>query len=360
MSQSTVVFRTQAGPEVGLGHLRRCLSLAAALQQLDVRCVFAVPEEPQALRCVSEVGCEVEALEHVTPGGASDLQGTLRVVNRHGSTTVIVDSYQIGADYLHALRQAALVVVALDDLAAMAFPGQLVINGGVHATDLSYRSASGDTTFLLGPHYALLAPAYWNGLPPRPHGVTVRHVLVTVGGADPHELMPKLLRMAESLPGDFVVSAVVGPFFHHRQLVADVARQAQRTIRLVETPASLAGVLESVDLTVTAGGQTLYELACVGCPSVAIQTADNQAAQLEAFERLGVVRVAGRAADPSMFEAVIRNVTALIHDPEGRARMSAAGRRLIDGRGAQRVAQAIAAGIRMRPATAPLLMNRPV
>ncbi|MBI3011132.1 MAG: UDP-2,4-diacetamido-2,4,6-trideoxy-beta-L-altropyranose hydrolase [Candidatus Omnitrophica bacterium] len=348
---AVVLFRTDAAPAVGLGHLRRCLSLAAALQRQDVRSVFVVPEDRQVRRCVREAGCSIEIVERVTAGDAVDLQHVLRAASRSEAAAVIVDSYQIGADYLEALRQAGLYVAVIDDLAAMAFPCHVVVNGGPHACRLPYRSSSGETTFLLGPSYALLGPAFWN-VGPRPVRQTVQHVLLTLGGADPHHLMPRLLGLLDDLPGEFGVTAVIGPFFQNRLEVQHVAKRCQRTVRLVDAPASLRDLMLEADLAVSAGGQTLFELARVGCPAVAVRTASNQVAQLRAFVESGAMRLAGDAGDAHVMAAVRDSVASLVGDQGERGRMSLAGRRLVDGRGAQRTADAIAAGIRTRLAAA--------
>ena len=99
-------------------------------------------------------------------------------------------------------------------------------------------------------------------------------------------------------------------------------------------------MLES-DLAISAGGQTLYELACAGCPTIAVWMAPNQDGQLQVFEESGFIRIAGHGEDDSVIDAIVDAVFSLLQDRQARRSMSAAGQRLIDGQGAIRVARTI-------------------
>ena len=133
------------------------------------------------------------------------------------------------------------------------------------------------------------------------------------------------------------------PFFENFAEVKAAARRAERAVTLVSAPDSVRDLMMEADLAISAGGQTLYELACAGCPTVAIRMAANQDAQLGIFEEAGFLRISGSADHGSIVEAIGTTVRTLLADPQARAAMSVAGQRLIDGYGALRVAQRILA-----------------
>lgn len=337
---TSILFRVDAGPHIGLGHLQRCVSLGTALDRLGVACIFLTNRDPTADNRVRSFGFEANRLDGVEPGGAGDLKYTLDMAVRHPCDAVVVDSYRVDADYLGRLRAARLFVVVIDDLARYPFPCQLVVNSGAHAHRLRYRSSSGDTRFLLGPQYALLRPEFWD-MPPRTVRNTVQNVLVTMGGADPYNLVPELLGLLDDLPGDFSVTPIVGPFFENRAEVEEVAKRCQRSVRLVHSPDSVRELMLEADLAISAGGQTLYELAATGTPTVAMQVADNQSDNLQALTAEGVVQMAGSVGESGLTDRVGEVVRVLMESGDARAEMSAAGRRLVDGRGAVRIADVI-------------------
>ncbi len=99
-------------------------------------------------------------------------------------------------------------------------------------------------------------------------------------------------------------------------------------------PPDLADVLAVCTVYVGAAGTTALQAACVGTPAVITPAVPNQQAQAEALARAGCALVADTAL---MAGACLT----LLDDSDARATMAARGRALVDGRGAERVAEAI-------------------
>lgn len=334
------LFRVDAGPQVGVGHLQRCLSLATALCHFDVDCLFLTNKEPAVLDRVKHFGFDGYVLEAARSWGVDDLTQTIATGVAHKCNAIVVDSDCEGTEYLSQFRNAGFFVCAIEDTAPHPFPCQLVVNGDAHARQLLYHSSSGDTSFLLGPEYSILRREFWKVLPRVVRDVA-ENILVTLGGSDRYNLMPRVLRMLDDLRGDFTVTAIIGPFFGNLAEVKSVAEHAKHPVTFVQSPDSVRTLMLEADVAVSAGGQTLYELACVGCPTVAIRLASNQDGQLEAFAKAGFVRAVGRAEDEHVVTAMGHAVLSLLGDSKARAVMASAGQRLVDGEGAMRVAKTI-------------------
>ncbi|MCL5958546.1 MAG: UDP-2,4-diacetamido-2,4,6-trideoxy-beta-L-altropyranose hydrolase [Chloroflexi bacterium] len=338
--RKTVLFRLEANPQIGIGHLQRCLSLAVALHRLGTSCVFLANADPIVQKRVADSGFKAERMNGSEPGTDEDLGLVLTMANRHQGEVIVVDSYRVGADYLQGLREAGLIVVAVDDLAVHPFPCQIVVNGSAGAQDLPYVSSSPDTRFLLGSEHILLRPEFWD-VPPRMTREVVKNILVILGGADSHNLMPRLLAMLDDLAPWFGVTAVIGPFFANRDEVEMVAKRCRKPVRRVEAPDSVRDLMLEADLAISAGGQTLYELAASGTPTVAVQVADNQSSNLRGLAAEGVLQFAGSVEDAGLVGRVGAAIGELIGNSSARARMSRTGQRLVDGRGAIRLAETI-------------------
>jgi UDP-2,4-diacetamido-2,4,6-trideoxy-beta-L-altropyranose hydrolase len=341
-AERKVLFRVDAGPHIGLGHLQRCLSLGSAFCHFEAGCLFLTNEERTILDRVKRFGFDGYALGAVGSWTDDDLSQTLAIAASHRCMAIVVDSDYEGADYLGKLRDAGFFVCAIEDIAPHPFPCQLVVNGDAHARQLPYHSSSGDTLFLLGPEYSILRREFWER-PSRMVRDVVQNILVTLGGADPHNLMPRILGLLDELLGTFTITAIIGPFFDNLVEVQTIAACTKHLVKLVFSPESVRDLMLEADLAVSAGGQTLYELACVGCPTIAVRMASNQDGQLQVFAVSGFVRVAGRADDSGIVTAIGDTLLSLLSDSKARAAMSGAGQRLIDGQGALRVAQAILA-----------------
>jgi spore coat polysaccharide biosynthesis predicted glycosyltransferase SpsG len=337
-----VLCRVDAGGDRGLGHLQRCLALAQALQPHGLGTVVLAPPLDEVRRRIGAAGCAFEPLDALgrEAGTARDWRRALDVARARGCELAVCDSYDIDDRYLAALRGGGLFVVAIDDLARHPFSAHIVVNGAAGVDERSYRSATGDTRFLLGARYALLGPAFWSPAA-RCVAAEVTRVLVAVGGGDPYRLLPRLLDVLDAISSPFAITAVRGPFDASRPDTG--ARRYRHHIDVLEAPATLHDIMSTADVALSAGGQTLYELAATGIPTVAVQAFDNQRMNLQHLMAAGAVRCAGSITDPDLDTRLSSELQAVIADPHERARMSAAARSAVDGRGAIRAADAIVA-----------------
>ncbi len=333
----TILFRVNAGPQIGLGHLARCLSLAAALKREGVESRFLMNDSPATPAYVAQFGCRAEMVGPAVSWSSADADATVAAATRHAAQAVLVDGRDVTAAYLDRLREAGCVVIVRDDMARFPFSCHLVLNGNADAQRLPYVSTNGHTRFLLGPEYVVLREEFWS-VPTRAITQPVRQILLMLGGADPQRLMPGLLRLLNGLPGEFAVTAVVGPYFEDRDAVRQAAAASQRRVRVLESPTNLRDLMVEADLALSGGGQTLYELACVGCPTVALQVGVDQAGQLQALADAGCVRSVGHAEQGDALARVREATASLLEDAPARAAMATAGQGLVDGQGAARVA----------------------
>jgi spore coat polysaccharide biosynthesis predicted glycosyltransferase SpsG len=157
--------------------------------------------------------------------------------------------------------------------------------------------------------------------------------------------MPRLLDLLQGLPGDFDVTVIVGPFFQNRAQINSAVDNSRRRVRLVEFGHSIRDVMLESDIAISAGGQTLYELAATGTPTVAIQVADNQNNNLQGLADRGVLRLGGRVGDSDVTKVIRRELLEMIQSVRVRKELSAAGQRIVDGQGAPRVAEEIAESV---------------
>ena len=84
----------------------------------------------------------------------------------------------------------------------------------------------------------------------------------------------------------------------------------------------------------------LWERLCLGVPSLVISVAPNQRPQIDSMTAAGAIRFVGDYADVTP-ETIVKAVMALAGDEPARLAMTRIGRRLVDGRGAMRLAARI-------------------
>jgi UDP-N-acetylglucosamine:LPS N-acetylglucosamine transferase len=111
-------------------------------------------------------------------------------------------------------------------------------------------------------------------------------------------------------------------------------------VAVTVAPPDVAAVLAGADAAVTAGGSTVFQLAALGTPALAVAQYGHQRANIDRAV------AAGAAVDLGQREALSADrlaaaIAGLDADPGRRRAMSEAGRRLVDGEGARRVADLI-------------------
>ena len=333
----TFLFRAEAGAGMGLGHLKRSLSLASALKRLGAESRFALNLIEEDLSRVDSRGFPLTEVL-AAPWSDEDRAFTGDLAKRAGSTAIVVDSRRAPANYLRWLVEAGHFVICRDDLGQRGFPCQVVLNGNADAERLPYDRSNKETRFLLGPRFIVLPPEFWDA-PRRTASETVRNLLIVLGGTDPHNLMPALIQLCDDLPMDLSVTAVIGPFFRNREEVLRTAGAARKPVTCVESPGSLFNLMSRADLAISGGGQALYELACVGCPAIALEVAPDQRGQMQVLQEDGLIRAAGKAGDPGLLANVREELQRLTEDPRDRSEMVRKGQERVDGKGASRVAQ---------------------
>ena len=316
-----------------MGHLRRCLSLAAALMHAGARVVFIVNRAGH-LAELFPPGLDVV---EVDDDEINSLVATRQALQASSAAALVTDSYAVSAEPLMDMGVPTATIV--DGVPAQPLPVALVTDSAIDAASYAWPSSDG-TQLLLGPAYVLLRPMFAEARPRRIAG-DVRKVLVTTGGADHARCCGRFIAAARDAYPAATIDVIVGPYFTS-EAAAAVHRLSATDRRIVvhRRAVDMVGLLRDADVAVTGGGQTLYELAATGTPTVAISLAANQHANLRGFAARGALVWAGDAGDVDL-EARIAAALRQLAPADVRSAMSAAGQTLVDGRGASRIATAV-------------------
>jgi spore coat polysaccharide biosynthesis predicted glycosyltransferase SpsG len=294
MALANVSVLAASGPGVGLGHLSRAGAVAAALRAQGHRVATCTP----AAGAVEHDGIAWEPL-----GGAGD------DTPPPGDGPLLVDVY--GAD-LAALSRGRRLATFWDG------------TGAAPDADLALTLAGPE-----GLQLACLRPMFWGGGTPRAPRREARRVLVTTGGGAAGGVAALAAAVRDATGARAEVAAILGPY-------AD--EQLPDGVAAIRAPGRMVDVLQDADVVVASAGQSMLEALCAGTPCVALAVADNQRAQLRLVADAGAVRVAAGGPDDAAAQAA-----ALLADPTARTALAAAGRALVDGFGALRVAARVAA-----------------
>ncbi|GAB3573363.1 hypothetical protein GCM10027578_34320 [Spirosoma luteolum] len=263
-----ILFRADADGQLGMGHVMRCLALADMLDDQHDRYLAIVTPAPSVRALIEEAGLTVIELPATGTGPAF-----LDQLTEHDD--VVLDGYTFSKPFQRAIRARAGRLFLIDDLLDGHQVAQTIINhaGGISPGDYD---ADPETHFCLGPHYALLRPAF---LQARGYGETPTEgpFFVSMGGADVHNVSLTVLQAIQQLDASQAVQVVLGPFHPGRPLIEAFREQLPNLTILQNLSADdMADQLQACSLAITACSTIAYEVCAINRPLIGIMTADNQ------------------------------------------------------------------------------------
>lgn len=347
-----ILIRADASPTIGSGHIARCLTLARVLRKQGSHVAFACRQLPgHRLDALSAEGFETFALPEFYPGEdpqqaiesmlpwQADIDALDLLLENHAQFDwIIADHYGLDHHWQTASRRWAPRIAAVDDLATRRYSVDLLLNQNLSGLSENYTPLlpEGCRT-LLGPRYAMLREEF--DCPAIEIKPEARRVLVNFGGFDAamqtHHAMLALVDFPE-LDVDFV-AGVDNPAWTQMQALA----QTRPNWRLHSFVSDFHQRMTEADLFIGAGGGTSWERAALGLPTICIAVSNNQQVNGEVMAAAGAHVFLGAREQVSVTQLrdAIGFVAGNVYLRQSLAERS---RQMVDGRGALRVAAALA------------------
>lgn len=334
-----VLFRCDGDAQIGLGHVYRCLALAAEMRDAQGFGVsFAMTTGSVGFDLVGQAGYPIDRND-----GDGEEIWMDKVVQRLQPDALVLDvRSKLAPSKVQEWRENGVVIVTLDDPSERRLAADLAFYPPVPQTQhLSWADFTGQLyqgwdVVVLRREFGFRAPKVPNQRPV---------VLVTMGGSDPAGLTLKAIAALELLDEDFKTVVALGPgFFHQEALDAKLAR-TRREFEIHENVALMSGLMAEADLAVASFGITAYELASMGVPSIYLCLSQDHAESASAFVNAGMAVSLGEFGQVTEQELAYA-VRRLMNDQVACLRLARLSKEHIDGQGAARVAQIVATHVK--------------
>lgn len=382
-----VVIRADANSKIGMGHVMRCLSVADALLKRGEEVLFVTADDtpvplltkkgiPYCVLHTDYADMEAELpellciLQELTQRAELPEEVLSRMSSQRKDIAILVDSYYVTEKYLAALKKR-ITTIYMDDIYAFSYPVDMLINYNIYGEEMGYEkdAAFADTKLLLGANYVPLREEFAavagyaqsrKELSAETENVTPAEdrlhqtaeqgrtadggILITTGGSDSFNLAGQLLM--EAMKYDalkekeyHVVSGSLNPHIGELQALA----QKHENIHIHCNVTNMAELMAESEVALSAGGSTLYELCAVGVPVIAFSFAENQERLVQTFVKRGIAQYGGnyRTDGNKMIQNTIAGLETLLEDKNLRTEYRKKARTLVDGKGAERIAEAL-------------------
>jgi UDP-2,4-diacetamido-2,4,6-trideoxy-beta-L-altropyranose hydrolase len=331
-----IVFRCDASIEIGLGHLKRCLSISNNLSS-NIKHIFAC--------CSNEVIDDYlsnNAVLYHKQLNETEEHFLRRIISEVEIDILVIDKkYNYSIETLTEIRNHGVKIVTIDILCdGMEMVNEIIIPGVFIDTDIftPYLSSEKINQVKMGSDYIILNSELPEKALLRPKKFKVEpYIIVTTGGTDPTGVMLRLVSMIGTMNLDRPIQYMVGEHFKFRnELNVLVSEQSKASI----IPFSIDNLVRT-DIAISTFGVTFYELLYLGVPSLCIAHNSENAEASEKlnkkfpyFSYLGVVSSIDINQFKAAFEKLLDNYI-YYNEVAGHCYQ------LIDGQGAKRISQLI-------------------
>lgn len=349
-----VVFRADAGTDMGIGHVMRCLTLADGLTARRHVCHFVCRERTGHLaRQIEARGYPVTLLakrrdssDWLGTSEEQDANDTRKALGYAPIDWFVTDHYGIGEAWEAAFRKSGARMLSIDDLADRVHDCDLLLDQtlGRVATDYAGLIPSG-AGLLLGASMALLRPRFaqlrQQSLERRARGVG--RMLVSLGGADASNLTTRVIDAIDrcSWSEPVAVDVVLGGVNPWISEVKARAEQSPIAMRVLVDASDMAELMALADLAIGTAGTTSWERCCLGLPSILVIAAENQRRTAEALSGAGAATVL--EASDHLVDDLVAEIARFSRDPSLLTDMSENAAMIVDGSGCDRVVDALEA-----------------
>ena len=329
-----IYVRADGNSRIGMGHVMRCLAISKELAAKGEQVTFIIADdgasdfiEKSGYKCYV-LGTEFTQMEAELPKLMDILPDKAKV---------LIDSYFVTETYLKKVKEKCTVFY-MDDLDAVPYPVDCVINGNIYGGDIKYNVPM----VLGGCEYAPLRREYVEARAK----TSPQYILITTGSSDPYSITKKILEGIVMRPAlmEKSIKIVCGRFNKDFEEIK-AYEQRYENIEVLQNVLDMWNLMSGAMLAVTAGGTTMNELSCMGVPVACFSFVDNQERIVSTYVEKGYAYYGGdylKEGD-EMIHYLCNSLEELVQNEDLRKFYSDKASRLVDGLGSVRIAEAIIA-----------------
>lgn len=327
MKKKQIIFLTEGSASMGLGHITRCLALSEAFLERGCRSSFIVHGDKSIRSMMGNQQYKelnwLKDIELIKPSLSEAI--------------LIVDTFAI-SDFLLSELSSISKVSILDDFIRRNHSSRIVIDWTINAEKKFFLDKNLSSNYLLGNDYIALRRQFWDCqkfiVKPK-----IDNILIMFGSSDIRSLcVPTANLLAKHFPS-LKKTIIIGSGSKDIRSIESMTDSMTKVV--VDANANeVIAEMANADLAIASGGQTLYELACVGVPTISIMLIDNQLDDINGWNEVDFTCYAGNWDDQHL-ESNILSLYSDLSSARLRQSKSTNGQTLVDGQGARRIARYI-------------------
>jgi len=342
---SRVCIRVDAYPEIGYGHLKRCLVIAGCLRESGKEVFFLLVGDSAAAAEIRKAGFDLVEIDKTI-----SFPEQINFIELYDFKNIGITIVDIA--HSRAIQDSESLALYLKELTKKSFT-VLIDSFGIQSVRenipklfcnilvspyFGEQESKQDIKYteLLGVDYFVLDTPYINSSKKKIRKFANR-VLITCGGSDPTSVSIKILNaLNSSTKGTLDVKVVIGPGFSSElnQSILKLSDVSTHKVSLIKSPNNLSAEMGWCDIAIATSGLTKYELAATGTPAILMsidQSHDTVNQYFAVSKSVLDLGVSGKVSDMTLIDSLWM----LLENEKERSRQSLVGQNLVKGNGAQ-------------------------
>ena len=335
-----IVFRCDASPDIGLGHLIRCLAVAKELQKQN-QIIFATTKDDMS-SYIKEAGFEIIFKEK----DETEEKYLKRLNYIILPDIVVIDKkYPYSPNCMHHFKQNNIKVIMIDNVCEGLSKCDEIIFPNAHLDKSVLKKCLSEKQInqvKTGPEYVILRDEILALKGKINYSINnPQNIVVTTGGTDPEGVLLKLIPWLKKMNLKVNIIILIGQAFKYKNELEKLIINLPDNFKVFQY--SLEEFLKA-DITICTFGVSIYEMIYLKIPTICISHSRENAKSAKILkERYNAIEDLGYFKDINK-QSVYASVMRLLTDKEYYKNMVKECDNLIDRKGAYRLGQLIAGG----------------
>ena len=348
MKQKNLFIRVDSGLDIGLGHVMRCFAIAEIIKKMNFNVYFiSRKNKGNIIKKIEKSGYTVFSLNSTFLGltqshWKNDATQTIRIIKKfkNQKNFLLLDNYGLGKMWETNLKPEVSKLIVIDDFSNRVHNCDLFIDQNIYPSKNSLdKRIPKDCKKLLGLKYVLLRKEFINIRKIiKKHSGKINRIFISFGGSDKNNETSKVLKAIKKISTEkIIVDVIMGGSSKNAIKIKEICSKIYNC-RYYYQPKNIAKIMNKADLGIGAGGIMIWERCILGLPSIVSIMAKNQEYSVNTASKSGCIKnlgKMGKLSSKDYFDAInFFNSKKLIE-------MQNNSMKLIDGKGAERVAKQI-------------------
>lgn len=264
-----VLFRTDSSSFIGAGHVVRDLVLASRYKKAKI--FFAKQKlEGNINSIITQKNYRLKLLK------TSLLYELITLIKKLKIDVLVIDTYKITyEDEKEIKRRTKVKIVCFDDKHIKHYC-DILLNHNISANEKEYKKlVPSFCKIKCGNKYTLIREEFYlEKKIKKCKKEKVKNVLLIMGGADPKNLNPKIIKVLQNIK-NLKINVVTTTANKKLNELVDICR-AKKDISLYINSKEIAKLMNESDLAITTTSSTVHELLFMDVPFIGIKIIPNQ------------------------------------------------------------------------------------